>query len=377
MGDEGFWCPAMPPATPQPKSRGGSEPTEHWQDHWQQWQESEAVSKATAKAKGRGFTSLIVLIFVAAFAIGDNGLLMQFTRVATSFACVSASAGRSASVLIDRASDATVSTSSAMLAVTTSTASIVDTAWRGIDLYNLHGELHVGKVIFGNSQVFEDWAHSDSGRIALGTADPEALRFWEAAARSASLIIPAQDMATAKLASSAFYWAASCRVFLLPSGYVAFEFRFATVSFEAHWANPVWEVLNLSTDGQGEQVTALVEIFVRGIPSKNVSWEVVLHDASQASISSLWAWAASGAWKNTFMRHFATAKPWCASYWGHGLLCFSALTILHLSSRARQLLRDFCTRLSSMGWAAAWPARKIMERMAWMWDWNFEIIPSS
>ena len=102
-------------------------------------------------------------------------------------------------------------------------------------------------------------------------------------------------------------------MFLLPSGFIAFEFRFAAVSFEARWANPVWEALNLSTDSQEEQVTALVEIFVRSIPAKNVSWEVVLHDASQASMSSFWAWAASGAWKSTFMLHLVRDKPWCAS----------------------------------------------------------------
>ena len=166
-------------------------------------------------------------------------------------------------------------------------------------------------------------------------------------------------------------------MFLLPSGFIAFEFRFAGVSFEARWANPVWEVFNLSTDSQNEQITSLVEAFVRSIPAKNVSWEVVLRDALQVSDSSLWTWAASGAWKRTFMLYIVKFGSLCASYWGCGFLGLAALAFLHISSQARQLLRNMFTTLSAIGWSACWPVRKLMEHMAWMWDWNFVVIPSS
>eukprot|EP00930_Biecheleria_cincta_P097521 TRINITY_DN89220_c0_g1_i1.p1 TRINITY_DN89220_c0_g1~~TRINITY_DN89220_c0_g1_i1.p1 ORF type:complete len:301 (-),score=51.75 TRINITY_DN89220_c0_g1_i1:570-1472(-) len=180
-------------------------------------------------------TSILVLVFLAAYTTGDAGLLTQVNRVATSVADVSASAGHLASILIDRAADATMTTSSAVLAVTTSTASIVDTAWRGVDLYNLHGELHVGRVLFSEFQVFEEWARSSRGQAALGTQDPAAIAFWTAAAQAASLDIPLQDLNTVSLNVSASYWAAHCKVFMLHSGYIAFEFRHAAASFVPQW----------------------------------------------------------------------------------------------------------------------------------------------
>ena len=90
---------------------------------------------------------------MAAYATGDNGLLARLNNGATSVADVFSAAGRFASSISDRTAAASASTSTAFLAVTSSTADLFKTMWQGVDLYELRGEVFVGKVLFADAHV--------------------------------------------------------------------------------------------------------------------------------------------------------------------------------------------------------------------------------
>ena len=326
----------------------------------------------------RGFTSFIFIVFLAAYATGDNGLLMQFTRVATSVADVSSSAGQLASALLNRSAEFTSSTSSAVLAVTASTASILDTAWQGVDLCEVKGQVFVGKVLFADASIFENWLRSEAGAQAVGTRELAAITFWVQAVRSISFDIPVQELGTHQVQPESGYWAAHCRTFMLQSGLLAFEFRFASVTFRPRWANPVWQLADVPVDGQINQIVNHVESFIETIPIHNQSWDLLLRGALQGHDSSLSTWVQLRAWDRRAALIGLWLSSFLASYRGVGAMCLIGLLGLHASSIARQSLLSLFSQARKGILVLCWPFARIWlslkSRIEWVWDSGFELV---
>ena len=88
---------------------------------------------------------MVLLLCIFALGMGTDGPVQQVTRVLTSVADVSVSAGRLASALVDRTAEASLSATGAVLAVTHSTVGLVENAWNGIDLQDLPGFVRICK----------------------------------------------------------------------------------------------------------------------------------------------------------------------------------------------------------------------------------------
>ena len=109
-----------------------------------------AVSKAWKWFKWcrSGVKSLLGwAVLITLLAHGASGQFFeQITRMASAIARVSESASLAASTVIDRGTDLATTTSTAVLTFATGAANLVETAWQGVDLLNLHCEKTSGVV---------------------------------------------------------------------------------------------------------------------------------------------------------------------------------------------------------------------------------------
>ena len=131
-----------------------------------------AVSKAWKWLKWcrNGIKSLLGwAVLITLLAHGASGQFFeQITRMASAIARVSESASLAASTVIDRGTDLATTTSTAVLTFATGAANLVETAWQGVDLLNLHCEKTSGVVTAEHNLVLLEWLQSPAGLALMG-----------------------------------------------------------------------------------------------------------------------------------------------------------------------------------------------------------------
>ena len=271
-----------------------------------------AVSKAWKWFKWcrSGVKSLLGwAVLITLLAHGASGQFFeQITRMASAIARVSESASLAASTVIDRGTDLATTTSTAVLTFATGAANLVETAWQGVDLLNLHCEKTSGAVTAEHNLVLLEWLQSPAGLALMGGNLTEVSQLWQYLIQSVGLALPQLKIAKEFLSTSGLYWKIYGRCFIHSAGFVVLEFEMVQIHFTAQWANPFWEVLAVDIQTEYSQIHELVSNF-----SSQVDVAAPLH----------WHWAAQD------LPH----PGWCAKLWLWSIMVFRSMYLHLVSSR--------------------------------------------
>ena len=112
-------------------------------------------------------------------------------------------------------------------------------------------------MVADSSGMLVSWLDSDSAK-ELGNFTASERRILEALVRPLGSSMPHVDTDQAHLDLRGAQSAYSCITAegrLLPSGYLALTFKTFRAFFEAHWANPLWEAMELPLDSEANQIT--------------------------------------------------------------------------------------------------------------------------
>ena len=216
-------------------------------------------------------TALALMALMAVYS-GQEGPLAQVTRLMSAAAQVGESAGRAASLVLDRGADFTAGATTAVLTISSTTSSAAEAAWHGIDLADMSCAKTAGRVLADDGLLLADWFNSSAGRVTTKAAQQEALDLWIAQVSSVGLSMPVLESFTEFLQPDGSYWKAEGRTRLLTSGLVACEFLFVKVSFRPVWANPLWDALNLNLSTEVTQISSSVRTFAETVNAVNVTW---------------------------------------------------------------------------------------------------------
>jgi hypothetical protein len=129
---------------------------------------------------------------------GQDGLVSQVTRMMSSRG---KSAGRAAALVLDMGADFTASASSAVLAVSSSTFSVAETAWHSIDLLDLSVTRTTGRVTTDDGSIIAKWGNSPLGRATARCHEQEALELWHNSATFIGISTPAPQMLASKISA--------------------------------------------------------------------------------------------------------------------------------------------------------------------------------
>ena len=316
----------------------------------------------------------------------------------TSIADVSTSLSKAASIVIDGSADASSSASSAVAAVTAGTFGALASSWHGIDLRHLSGQRSVGRVILEDGSFLNEWLFSAAGEATTRCHDTEILHFWAVSGNVTGISMPAAQAATEFLNVTGAYWSASGRSSLTASGYIVFEFAFINVTFTPVWANVIWEVLELSIEGEREQILASVLQFVETLPTTNITWGDHSQDLPFDTLYRLWFLRKLRRWGRFCCIWAAAWVSLVASRWGVGAMCFFGILsqllglFFRRSARARQAVLwfgQFCLACGSWLFSGVcslagrpmrggrWLFEAALQHTEWLWDYGFHLVTAN
>ena len=216
--------------------------------------------------RGGGFAATLM----AAAALG-LGPLAHFSVMLGSAAKLSQTASDTVDAGIHAFSNATHDTTAFFLAAASSTLTCTQELWRGVDIYNVSVSIERRRAVADEFGDLQDWVQDGevAGIRMLNAAEKQALLH---AATQVGLRSPRVEGDSARL-----LWPGSYRVFeyaagLLPSGHIFVQWRTTSATFEHRWANPFWQLMELDTGTESEQVLAALNATLQALPDRLVRW---------------------------------------------------------------------------------------------------------
>ena len=200
-----------------------------------------------------------------------SGAFDHFASMLGSVARVSESAASVATLVLDSSADLATSTSQVVKAFSVESMDLVHTAWRGVDLLNLTCTKTAGRVVGLTASEVSAWFLGESGVAGTMCNKSQILDLWISAAHSVELGIPTVDSTMQHFNVSGEYWEAAVVAGLLPGGWISVDFAHTRVSFQARWANPFWELIELEVQQEAPQMVRQLQAFAQSVPAVNTS----------------------------------------------------------------------------------------------------------
>jgi hypothetical protein len=312
----------------------------------------------------------IGLVTLMALYKGQSGPIEHFSRILGSLADVTVATSSVASFILNQTNQLASSTSSAVQAASTSSLSIAEAAWRGVDLQQLSG-LHVtGKVVVDDPEIFAVWLHSPAGQAVTKCSEEMLLEQWVAAARSISPSMNYVEASDRWLNVSGVFTEGLASAQLLWTGQLAVHFHYLHVSFHAGWANPFWDLLEYHVETESAQILEMLSRFAQTVPSYNVSWgqlsEASLRDIPPEVLQQ-------GRYRRHLRKISLEGAAWLSILNTKGGMGFAVVSLFCLG-----LYLTAC----SPSFLGAWLRQSLrvcittgMKYTEWAWDFGFELIP--
>ena len=194
-----------------------------------------------------------------------SGAFDHFASMLGSVARVSESAASVATLVLDSSADLATSTSQVVKAFSVESMGLVHTAWRGVDLLNLTCTKTAGRVIGLTASEVSAWFLGESGVAVTMCNKSQIFDLWISAARSVELGVPTVDNTMQHFNVSGEYWEAAVVAGLLPGGWISVEFAHTRVSFQARWANPFSELIELEVHQEAPQMVRQLQAFAQSV----------------------------------------------------------------------------------------------------------------
>ena len=277
-------------------------------------------------ACNRRFFSQLPICGLILLAIWLPGAAVAVIRTLTAVARTAEEVGGAAGQVITKGATLT----SVVFDVTTdlflSSASAVEEAWKGIDLYDVKISRTDGNIKADDLTQLYDW---------LGSEDGVRLVQWPGSVygqvgpvfRAVSHSRPYVDLSHHTFVTNSSYLEFHVRVQLLSDGWYLMYWSFVLVNYTPVWANPAWELLRLPYSSQQDRLqqrlaSAVVKVGaspIAGLPLGANSTVVVFN----AVWYRAWLWASGLCWG---LIAPALVPPFCSSLDGCGwwllvLLC--------------------------------------------------------
>ena len=143
--------------------------------------------------------------------------------------------------------------SAVVVASTSSTLSLAEEAWKGVDLLNVTASAESGRLVIDDAAELRRYLMSPAGVDLLPV--PEELRAFVAErAAGMSQRLPNLDVQRSFLNVSGYLWDLEVSFRVLDYGHLAMGWRAGWASFEPRWANPFWDVFDIAVEAEVEQI---------------------------------------------------------------------------------------------------------------------------
>jgi len=322
------------------------------------------------------------------------------SRILGSVADVSVATGQVASLLLNQTGGLAATTSTAVQAVSSSTLSIAQAAWSGVDLLNMTGRHRVGSALIDDAEFLRYWLHSPEGMAITGCNLSVYRALWINTAQQISVELPFLATKDKILTLDGSYSETQIRVSLAWSGQLFFQYTCMEISFVPIWANPFWDALQFDISSEIGQITEQVEHFGSSLPTFNISWNMradnfhanlppaVLQQGKYrrhlraislelayyvASLDS--KWGVGMAVVGIFFLVAGSLTLWKGTKEGLSLLrkgiIYTAECLQSLLSRLWEILSCAFNRCHS---ATLTALKRVLRNTAWLRDYGFELV---
>ena len=187
-----------------------------------------------------------------------SGPLGGVSKMVSSVAGVTDSAAGAAGAALDAGANLTSVAVEVAVAAAANTLRSTEEAWRGMDLVDAVLRSTEGEVAVEDAEQLRVWLDSAAGKAAV--AAPDNFTAWAVEVMSGVGVstphVHSQRHVVEPLGS---FEAWDVELRLLPSGYVAMQWRHVALSFRPQWANPLWESLCCPVESESQQILDLAQ----------------------------------------------------------------------------------------------------------------------
>ncbi|CAK0898424.1 unnamed protein product, partial [Prorocentrum cordatum] len=227
---------------------------------------------ASTRWCGRSTSRGVTWAAVAAMLIGWRYMAGPLTHVGTMMGVV-ASVSVSAGKVVDSSLGAVITAAQGVsdFAVTSSrsSASLLQEAWRGVDITNLHVRQRHAERLADDPEILQDCIQRE---FLTGEPRPPGAEQVATAIAEASVTIPHMSERW-----QIMIWPSQCRELhmtldLLPSGFYGVHMVERIVNFSVQWSNPVWSSLDCDISSERDTVVAHINSTLAGLPLPEIRY---------------------------------------------------------------------------------------------------------
>ncbi|CAK0884075.1 unnamed protein product [Prorocentrum cordatum] len=238
---------------------------------WSKWSLLRAVW-LIARWCGRSTSRGVTWAAVAAMLIGWRYMAGPLTHVGTMMGVV-ASVSVSAGKVVDSSLGAVITAAQGVsdFAVTSSrsSASLLQEAWRGVDITNLHVRQRHAERLADDPEILQDWIQRE---FLTGEPRPPGAEQVATAIAEASVTIPHMSERWQLMIWPSQYRELHMTLDLLPSGFYGVHMVERIVNFSVQWSNPVWSSLDCDISSERDTVVAHINSTLAGLPLPEIRY---------------------------------------------------------------------------------------------------------
>ncbi|CAK0851604.1 unnamed protein product, partial [Prorocentrum cordatum] len=221
---------------------------------------------------GRSTTRGVTWAAVAAMLIGWSymaGPLAHLGAMMGVVASVSVSAGK----VVDSGLGAVITAAQGVsdFAVTSprSSASLLQEAWRGVDITNLHVRQRHAERLADDPEILQAWIERE---FLTDEPRPPGAEQVTTAISEASVNIPHMSERWQMMIWPSQYRELHMTLDLLPSGFYGVHLVERIVNFKVQWSNPVWSSLDCDISSERDTVVAHINSTLEGLPLPEIRY---------------------------------------------------------------------------------------------------------
>ncbi|CAK0821636.1 unnamed protein product, partial [Prorocentrum cordatum] len=221
---------------------------------------------------GRSTSRGVTWAAVAAMMIGWRYVAGPLAHLGTMMGVV-ASVSVSAGKVVDSSLGAVITAAQGVsdFAVTSSRslASLLQEAWRGVDITDLHVRQRHAERLADDPEILQAWIQRE---FLTGEPRPPGAEQVATAISEASVTIPHMAERWQMLIWPGQYRELHMTLDLLPSGFYGVHMVERTVNFTVQWSNPVWSSLDCDISSERDTVVAHINSTLAGLPLPEIRY---------------------------------------------------------------------------------------------------------
>ena len=159
-------------------------------------------------------------------------------------------------------SNATVQVARLATAVSESGLCLAQEAWSGVDVLNISATCEQGRILSDDSEGLASYLATPLGRATVHLPERFLIDALAAVA-SVSYRIPSIELERRFINISGDFESIHIRAQLVNRHFIGMSWRSSAVTFEARWANPFWEALEVDVGTEEEQILQRVLALVQ------------------------------------------------------------------------------------------------------------------